>query len=88
MAYGARLESVLGASPRGFESPILRHRTPGPVEVPGFLYSRMCMWVCAWEYVRGLVHARVGLELCARGGAVRAGLELCARTPLLAALTH
>ena len=25
MAYGARLESVLGASPRGFESPILRH---------------------------------------------------------------
>ena len=37
MAYGARLESVLGASPRGFESPILRHQTPGPVEVPGFL---------------------------------------------------
>ena len=33
------------------------------------------MWVCAWEYVRGLVHARVGLELCARA-------------PLLAALTH
>ena len=24
MAYGARLESVLGESPRGFESPILR----------------------------------------------------------------
>ena len=24
MAYGARLESVLGASPRGFESPLLR----------------------------------------------------------------
>ena len=47
------------------------------------------MWVCAWEYVRGLVHARVGLVLCARGpGAVRAGLELCARAPLLAALTH
>ena len=75
MAYGARLESVLGASPRGFESPILRHRTPEPVEVPGFLYSRMCMWVCAWEYVRGLVHARVGLELCARGWS-------CARGPL------
>ena len=34
------------------------------------------MWVCAWEYVRGLVHARVGLELCAWGGAVRAGLGL------------
>ena len=28
MAYGARLESVLGESPRGFESPILRGRTP------------------------------------------------------------
>lgn len=27
MAYGARLESVLGASPRGFESPILRQST-------------------------------------------------------------
>lgn len=27
MAYGARLESVLGASPRGFESPILRCMT-------------------------------------------------------------
>ena len=37
MAYGARLESVLGASPRGFESPILRHWTPGPLQVPGFL---------------------------------------------------
>ena len=36
VAYGARLESVLGASPRGFESPILRHRTPEPSQVPGF----------------------------------------------------
>ncbi len=26
VAYGARLESVLGESPRGFESPILRDR--------------------------------------------------------------
>ncbi len=26
MAYGARLESVLGESPRGFESPILREQ--------------------------------------------------------------
>ena len=31
------------------------------------------MWVCAWEYVRGLVHARVGLVHAG------AGLELCAR---------
>ena len=36
VAYGARLESVLGASPRGFESPILRHQTPEPAQVPGF----------------------------------------------------
>ena len=42
MAYGARLESVLGASPRGFESPILRHRTPGPLQVPGFLLFVAC----------------------------------------------
>ena len=29
MAYGARLESGLGASPQGFESPILRHSDQG-----------------------------------------------------------
>jgi hypothetical protein len=28
VAYGARLESVLGESPRGFESPILRQQLP------------------------------------------------------------
>ena len=32
MAYGARLESVLGASPRGFESPILREKIGRPCE--------------------------------------------------------
>jgi hypothetical protein len=31
VAYGARLESVLGASPRGFESPILRSDTENSV---------------------------------------------------------
>ena len=35
MAYGARLESVLGASPRGFESPILRSEGPGIATIPG-----------------------------------------------------
>lgn len=30
MAYGARLESVLGESPQGFESPILRHAHESP----------------------------------------------------------
>ncbi len=29
MAYGARLESVLGETPQGFKSPILRH-SDGP----------------------------------------------------------
>ena len=40
MAYGASLESWLGASPRGFESPILRHRNISWVQaqrpLPGF----------------------------------------------------
>ena len=31
MAYGARLESVLGESPQGFESPILR-QSEFPIE--------------------------------------------------------
>ena len=39
VAYGARLESVLGASPRGFESPILRPRPREPT-APGS--SRSC----------------------------------------------
>lgn len=39
VAYGARLESVLGASPRGFESPILRERCPllSPARAPFFV---------------------------------------------------
>ena len=40
VAYGARLESVLGASPRGFESPILRHY-PGIPAIPGFCASSL-----------------------------------------------
>ncbi len=39
MAYGARLESVLGASPRGFESPILRRRPTTPSGSVGFRLS-------------------------------------------------
>ena len=42
MAYGARLESVLGASPRGFESPILRRIAPESLRFRGFsLFSRV-----------------------------------------------
>ena len=36
MAYGARLESVLGASPRGFESPILRDTPRESLRSRGF----------------------------------------------------
>ena len=39
MAYGARLESVLGESPRGFESPILRGMKKPPLR--GFFHSRI-----------------------------------------------
>ena len=51
MAYGARLESVLGESPRGFESPILRQRKPlqdwdvGPYGTTNF--CSMCASMCA-----------------------------------------
>ena len=33
MAYGARLESVLGESPQGFESPILRQMLESPARI-------------------------------------------------------
>ena len=43
VAYGARLESVLGASPRGFESPILRQLTlyTNPGLWPGFVCQQL-----------------------------------------------
>ena len=55
MAYGARLESVLGASPRGFESPILRKQAATDRQkwraVAAFLYSRneKRLFVCHLE---------------------------------------
>ncbi len=49
MAYGARLESVLGASPRGFESPILRNTSPGSVEIPGFSFCFQRFWAVGIE---------------------------------------
>lgn len=51
MAYGARLESVLGESPRGFESPILRHIRKCP-EKPWFSGH-----FCAPDLSEALVHA-------------------------------
>ena len=39
MAYGASLESWLGESPRGFESPILRGMRKPPLR--GFFHSRI-----------------------------------------------
>ena len=49
VAYGARLESVLGASPRGFESPILRSMSPGSVETPGFSLCLQRFWAVGIE---------------------------------------
>lgn len=46
MAYGARLESVLGESPRGFESPILRTCT---TEKPPFRAAVGGFFVGAWR---------------------------------------
>ena len=53
VAYGARLESVLGASPRGFESPILRHH-PGIRAIPGFCASPLPIrhWNVQWDAPR------------------------------------
>ena len=45
VAYGARLESVLGASPRGFESPILRHH-PGIRMILGFCRNPTSETIC------------------------------------------
>src|SRR5699024_4320661 len=47
VAYGARLESVLGASPRGFESPILRCEAPESLRFRGFSLS----WCRSWPAV-------------------------------------
>ena len=45
MAYGARLESGLGASPQGFKSPILRARSKRPAR--GVLHLRGVIGI--WE---------------------------------------
>ncbi len=42
MAYGARLESGLGAIPQGFKSPILRQRKPSP-SCGGFASFPLCL---------------------------------------------
>jgi hypothetical protein len=57
VAYGARLESVLGATPRGFESRILRHKlalkgiTARTVECTRALIGTLCS---ALDFVRVL----------------------------------
>ena len=86
MAYGARLESVLGASPRGFESPILRHRTPGPVEVPGFLLPLVSLVLLVVPLVFRAPEGRAAV--CAGGrrparepSAPRASLGASSRSP-------
>ena len=83
MAYGARLESVLGASPRGFESPILRHRTPGPLQVPGFLLPVASRAVGAvWPDLMGRAAVCAGGRRPAREpSAPRASLGASSRSP-------
>ena len=58
MAYGARLESVLGASPRGFESPILRDvmsRVIVPMVARDFLLcGTLRVWVADINAFSGL----------------------------------
>jgi hypothetical protein len=49
VAYGARLESVLGASPHGFESHILRERDR-PHRLPGGVY------LVKWIALNGKLH--------------------------------
>ena len=49
MAYGARLESVLGESPRGFESPILRHVKTRP-DLAFSLLGGFLFWGYATRY--------------------------------------
>src|SRR5699024_8973115 len=51
VAYGARLESVLGASPRGFESLILRHQPRSLARNSSFWLDSGVFCVldsCAW----------------------------------------
>ncbi len=83
MAYGARLESVLGASPRGFESPILRHPTPEPLEVPGFLLPVASRVVGAvWPDLMGRAAVCAGGRRPARSpSAPRASLGASSRSP-------
>ena len=54
MAYGARLESVLGETPQGFESPILR-RPDGPGAAPG-----PSVIAGTATYDRGVIFSAVG----------------------------
>ena len=80
MAYGARLESVLGASPRGFESPILR-RFPailtngGAFVFPNRLWQVACVnWgailrvTVSSEPPQGRKAARIRVRCRVRGG--------------------
>ena len=42
MAYGARLESGLGAIPQGFKSPILRQKSFAGSATTAGVHTRMC----------------------------------------------
>jgi hypothetical protein len=55
VAYGARLESVLGESPRGFESPILRQSNwPSALVFTGLWvkFVTSCVLFCVLHILR------------------------------------
>ncbi len=65
MVYGARLESVLGASPHEFESRILRSGFICPLSHP-LLLSKLCHRFChRGVYTKGtLIKYGKGIERC------------------------
>ena len=64
VAYGARLESVLGASPRGFESLSLRQEETAHLR--GGLFASYRSWdlkpYCEAEGSQGVKHAEARFE--------------------------
>ena len=82
VAYGARLESVLGASPRGFESPILRRRSS-----PESQWLRGCVFLLPTPRRQAPERARIrgGRRECPTtrtGGPARPGTRLRPAAPM------
>jgi len=77
VAYGARLESVLGESPRGFESPILRQgNSPVPLVFTGLCVNTVigCVLFGVLNILRPIFKVNNSLALNSRGH-VRIGVK-------------